>query len=108
MVLKSLFSLVPPLIDCIMPHLPIVPSVQTLICPSAPSAHHAHRAPSVLTLIHRSVPVLLSLACGKVRVLRKEPESRNIGDADVFHYVPTFREKLFRIKINQACVRSVV
>ncbi len=54
------------------------------------------------------MPVLLSLACGKVRVLRKEPESRNIGDADVFHYVPTFREKLFRIKINQARARGRV
>lgn len=44
---------------------------------------------------------LQSLACGKVRVLTKEPKGRDVADSDVFHFNEGFTEKLFRIKINQ-------
>lgn len=43
---------------------------------------------------------LQSLACGKVRVLTKEPKSKEVGDEDVFRYNKDFTERLFRIKIN--------
>ena len=52
------------------------------------------------------VPTLLSLACGKVRELRKEPDNKSIGDADVFHYVPSFRQQYFRVKINQVQMKE--
>eukprot|EP00197_Chlamydomonas_leiostraca_P016154 CAMPEP_0202861492 /NCGR_PEP_ID=MMETSP1391-20130828/2868_1 /ASSEMBLY_ACC=CAM_ASM_000867 /TAXON_ID=1034604 /ORGANISM="Chlamydomonas leiostraca, Strain SAG 11-49" /LENGTH=749 /DNA_ID=CAMNT_0049540895 /DNA_START=162 /DNA_END=2411 /DNA_ORIENTATION=- len=44
---------------------------------------------------------LQSLACGKVRVLTKEPKGRDVNDSDVFHFNESFTEKLYRIKINQ-------
>ncbi|XP_064638709.1 cullin-4A-like [Lineus longissimus] len=44
---------------------------------------------------------LQSLACGKARVLVKEPKSKDIEDSDKFIYNDTFKHKLFRIKINQ-------
>ena len=43
---------------------------------------------------------LQSLACGQVRVLRKEPKGRDVGDDDVFHYNAEFKAPLIRIKIN--------
>ena len=43
---------------------------------------------------------LQSLACGTVRVLRKEPKGRDVGDGDVFHFNADFRAALVRIKIN--------
>jgi cullin-4 len=49
------------------------------------------------------IPVLISLSCGKIRILRKEPLSKTVSEGDTFHYVPSFREKFFRIKINQVC-----
>ncbi|KAL6758019.1 cullin [Haematococcus lacustris] len=43
---------------------------------------------------------LQSLACGKVRVLNKEPKGKDVGDDDVFHFNTAFTQPLFRIKIN--------
>ncbi|KAI5712815.1 hypothetical protein M8J75_011392 [Diaphorina citri] len=44
---------------------------------------------------------LQSLACGKTRVLKKTPASRDIEDCDRFRFNNDFTFKLFRIKINQ-------
>lgn len=43
---------------------------------------------------------LQSLACGKMRVLIKEPKGRDVEDDDVFHFNDDFSDKHFRIKIN--------
>jgi cullin-4 len=51
---------------------------------------------------------LQSLACGQVRVLRKEPKGRDVGDADVFHFHAEFKAALIRIKINQIQMRETV
>lgn len=44
---------------------------------------------------------LQSLACGKVRVLQKNPRGKDIEDGDKFVYNSEFKNKCFRIKINQ-------
>ncbi|XP_063703800.1 cullin-4A [Culicoides brevitarsis] len=44
---------------------------------------------------------LQSLACGKARVLTKEPKGREVEDNDKFHFNNEFTNKLFKIKINQ-------
>lgn len=49
---------------------------------------------------------LQSLACGKVRVLRKEPKGRDVDDSDVFHYEKDFKNSLHRIKINSIQMRE--
>mmetsp|Transcript_20842 Transcript_20842/g.46666 ORF Transcript_20842/g.46666 Transcript_20842/m.46666 type:complete len:729 (-) Transcript_20842:640-2826(-) len=49
---------------------------------------------------------LQSLACGKVRVLRKEPKGRDVEDGDVFFFESTFKHQLFRIKINSIQMRE--
>lgn len=43
---------------------------------------------------------LQSLACGKVRILNKEPKSRDVHDDDVFEFNAGLNERLFRIKVN--------
>mmetsp|Transcript_26924 Transcript_26924/g.58796 ORF Transcript_26924/g.58796 Transcript_26924/m.58796 type:complete len:739 (-) Transcript_26924:3390-5606(-) len=43
---------------------------------------------------------LQSLACGKVRVLVKEPKGRDVEDKDLFSFNKDFSERLYRIKIN--------
>ncbi|GAX74771.1 hypothetical protein CEUSTIGMA_g2218.t1 [Chlamydomonas eustigma] len=43
---------------------------------------------------------LQSLACGKVRVLVKDPKGRDVDDKDTFSFNQDFTEKLYRIKIN--------
>ena len=43
---------------------------------------------------------LQSLACGKVRVLTKEPKGRDVEDGDVFRVNEGFNEKLYRVKVN--------
>nr|GAT47324.1 predicted protein [Mycena chlorophos] len=43
---------------------------------------------------------LQSLACGKKRVLRKQPAGRDVNDNDVFHFNETFTDSLTRIHIN--------
>ena len=37
---------------------------------------------------------LQSLACGKVRVLRKEPKGRDVEDGDVFFFESTFKHQV--------------
>ena len=44
---------------------------------------------------------LQSLACGKVRVLRKQPQGKDISESDEFEVNTDFKHKLFKIKINQ-------
>lgn len=44
---------------------------------------------------------LQSLACGKTRVLYKNPKGRTIENSDKFCFNHNFTHKLFRIKINQ-------
>uniref|UniRef100_UPI00358F8003 cullin-4A-like isoform X1 n=1 Tax=Myxine glutinosa TaxID=7769 RepID=UPI00358F8003 len=51
---------------------------------------------------------LQSLACGKARVLMKEPRGRDVDDGDHFVYNPDFRHRLFRIKINQIQMKETV
>ncbi|XP_064455149.1 cullin-4A-like [Ornithodoros turicata] len=50
--------------------------------------------------------ILQSLACGKARVLMKEPRGRDVEDADRFLFNGEFKNKLFRIKINQIQMRE--
>jgi len=49
---------------------------------------------------------LQSLACGKIRVLRKEPKGRDVDEKDVFFFESTFKQQLFRIKINSIQMRE--
>jgi cullin-4 len=49
---------------------------------------------------------LQSLACGKVRVLRKEPKGRDVADSDAFFFDTSFKHQLFRIKINSIQMRE--
>ncbi|XP_015916458.1 cullin-4B [Parasteatoda tepidariorum] len=44
---------------------------------------------------------LQSLACGKARVLHKNPRGKDVEDDDKFLYNSDFKNKLYRIKINQ-------
>lgn len=44
---------------------------------------------------------LQSLACGKARVLKKQPSGKDIMSTDSFEFNTEFRHKLFKIKINQ-------
>ncbi|GAO52034.1 hypothetical protein G7K_6122-t1 [Saitoella complicata NRRL Y-17804] len=44
---------------------------------------------------------LQSLACGKHRVLTKEPKGRDVNETDTFSVNLGFNDKLIRIKINQ-------
>ncbi|KAF9178540.1 Cullin-3 [Haplosporangium sp. Z 767] len=43
---------------------------------------------------------LQSVACGKFKILIKEPKSRDISDTDTFRFNAAFSEKLARIKIQ--------
>jgi len=51
---------------------------------------------------------LLSLACGKVRPLSKEPKGKEVADSDVFHFNNDFRHKLYRIKVNSIQMKETV
>lgn len=51
---------------------------------------------------------LQSLACGKVRVLSKEPKGRDVNDEDVFTFNAGFSAQLYRIKINSIQMRETV
>ena len=52
--------------------------------------------------------ILQSLACGKARVLTKMPKGRDIFDEDKFVFNNEFKNKLFRIKINQIQMKETV
>lgn len=49
---------------------------------------------------------LQSLACGKARVLTKDPKSKDINDSDKFMFNSKFRSNLYKIKINQVQLRE--
>ncbi|XP_061430926.1 cullin-4A-like isoform X1 [Lethenteron reissneri] len=51
---------------------------------------------------------LQSLACGKARVINKEPKSKDVEDGDHFLLNGDFKHKLFRIKINQIQMKETV
>eukprot|EP01091_Cochliopodium_minus_P009320 TRINITY_DN2276_c0_g1_i1.p1 TRINITY_DN2276_c0_g1~~TRINITY_DN2276_c0_g1_i1.p1 ORF type:complete len:796 (+),score=256.91 TRINITY_DN2276_c0_g1_i1:88-2388(+) len=51
---------------------------------------------------------LKSLACGKLRVIKKEPEGKDIGENDVFSFRNTFTDKRTKIKVNTIQVRETV
>lgn len=51
---------------------------------------------------------LQSLACGKARVLSKLPKGRDVVKGDKFVFNNEFRNKLFRIKINQIQMKETV
>ena len=51
---------------------------------------------------------LQSLACGKARVLHKNPKGKDIDDSDSFTYADDFKHKLYRIKINQVQMKETV
>lgn len=51
---------------------------------------------------------LQSLACGKARVLTKNPKSKDVEDGDKFSCNNDFKHKLFRIKINQIQMKETV
>lgn len=43
---------------------------------------------------------LQSLACGKVRVLTKEPRGRDVNSGDTFRFNESFTERRFRLAVN--------
>lgn len=49
-----------------------------------------------------------SLACGKARVLIKNPKGKDVEDGDKFIFNGDFKHKLFRIKINQIQMKETV
>lgn len=49
---------------------------------------------------------LQSLACAKVKVLRKEPKSRDVNDGDTFAVRVDFKHERIRIKINSIQLRE--
>lgn len=51
---------------------------------------------------------LQSLACGKARVLHKNPKGKEIDDSDSFTHAEDFKHKLYRIKINQVQMKETV
>mmetsp|Transcript_6002 Transcript_6002/g.17169 ORF Transcript_6002/g.17169 Transcript_6002/m.17169 type:complete len:735 (-) Transcript_6002:2064-4268(-) len=51
---------------------------------------------------------LQSLACGKWRVLTKEPKGRDVNDGDTFVFNAGFSAQLYRIKINSIQMRETV
>ncbi|XP_058886490.1 cullin-4A-like [Acipenser ruthenus] len=51
---------------------------------------------------------LQSLACGKARVLIKNPKGKDVEDGDKFLFHADFRHKLFRIKINQIQMKETI
>lgn len=51
---------------------------------------------------------LQSLACGKARVLNKNPRGKDVEDGDRFNFNSDFKHKLFRIKINQIQMKETV
>ncbi|BDA50712.1 Cullin-4 [Coccomyxa sp. Obi] len=51
---------------------------------------------------------LQSLACGKTRVITKEPKGREVEDGDMFRFNADFTAQLFRIKINAIQLKETV
>ncbi|XP_075691876.1 cullin-4B isoform X3 [Rhinoderma darwinii] len=51
---------------------------------------------------------LQSLACGRARVLTKNPRSKDVDDGDKFTFNDEFKHQLFRIRINQIQMKETV
>ncbi|KAM3910450.1 cullin-4B [Leptodactylus fuscus] len=51
---------------------------------------------------------LQSLACGRARVLTKNPKSKDVDDGDKFTFNDDFKHQLFRIRINQIQMKETV
>ncbi|XP_040260835.1 cullin-4B [Bufo bufo] len=51
---------------------------------------------------------LQSLACGRARVLSKNPKSKDVDDGDKFTFNDDFKHQLFRIRINQIQMKETV
>ena len=51
---------------------------------------------------------LQSLACGKARMLQKNPKGRDVADNDRFIFNPEFTNKLIWNKINQIQMKETV
>lgn len=51
---------------------------------------------------------LQSLACGKLRVLHKEPRSKDVNPGDLFVCNEDFNDRLYRIRISQIQMRETV
>ncbi|KAG8448203.1 hypothetical protein GDO86_015337 [Hymenochirus boettgeri] len=51
---------------------------------------------------------LQSLACGRARVLVKNPKSKDVDDGDKFTFNDDFKHQLFRIRINQIQMKETV
>jgi cullin-4 len=51
---------------------------------------------------------LQSLACGKVRVLVKDPKGREVADTDSFAFNTAFKDDHVKIKINQIQQKETV
>lgn len=51
---------------------------------------------------------LQSLACGKVRTLKKSPAGKDVAETDTFSVNLDFKHPLYRIKINQVQLRETV
>ncbi|XP_022348158.1 cullin-4B-like [Enhydra lutris kenyoni] len=51
---------------------------------------------------------LQSLACGRARVLIKNPKGKDVEDGDKFFCNEDFKHKLFKIKINQIQMKETV
>ncbi|CAD5233250.1 unnamed protein product [Bursaphelenchus xylophilus] len=49
---------------------------------------------------------LQSLACGKMRVLLKEPKGKDIGNDDEFVFNENFNDRLYRIRISQVMMKE--
>lgn len=49
-----------------------------------------------------------SLACGKLRVLKKTPRGKDIKANDLFVFNPECNEKLYRIRISQVQMKETV
>jgi cullin-4 len=51
---------------------------------------------------------LQSLACGKKKVLKKNPPGRDVGDGDVFRYNPDFEDPRAKVHINSIQAKVTV
>lgn len=51
---------------------------------------------------------LQSLACGKKRVLRKQPAGKDVNITDVFHFNADFTDSRFQVHINSIQAKETV
>ncbi|KAI1268302.1 cullin-4A [Xylariaceae sp. FL1019] len=54
------------------------------------------------------IRTLQSLACGKIRVLVKNPKGKDVNPTDVFKVNDSFSDPKFRVKINQIQLKETV